>query len=168
MDVKTLILTLAIGLGLSPIGSGAYVFDFVLGFLRDLLASGFQVPVSSANSESLPKWSFDVAVTRSPLYQPSMLDVINGSYRTELIEVAARRQLFEDSNHWLFASIGASPTFAVYSPDWVALNRGRTQAAALGWQLQSDMRFSFAVEYEFRKIGDNNDNALQIGVHYLF
>ena len=155
----------AAGLWLSAFHTSAQESE--LRFWRDLSSANLPLPTTKPRSPA-DMWAFDVSVTTAPNFQATGFDIINGAYRTELIEVAARRRLFSESSQWLFASVGATPSFAVYSPDWVTLNQQQAQAATLGWQLQNTIGFSFAVEYEYRKLGDNDDNALQIGVHYLF
>lgn len=134
-----------------------------------------QLSHTSSKPNTLPSssqkdavWRFDVSLKPQVTYSKDWVDHISGPLVQDMLRLEASRRLPFTERQWLFATVGASPVYFGENPDTMPLVGSTNLAASLGWQLNHGYGFTLAVEYEYRELGLQKANALQIGMHYLF
>ena len=116
----------------------------------------------------LPKWRFDIRMnSRSNPYVPTNLP------RVDLLDLAAvslsaRRAVTSSSTQWVYATLRNTQYFLNPQAAALPITGHNATAAGVGWQFGEPYGFGLAVGYEFRYVGDENNNSLVMGVHYYF
>lgn len=116
----------------------------------------------------LPKWRFDVHMnSRGNTYVPDLLPRVN-LLDVAAVSVSARRAVTASSSQWVYATLRNTQYFLSPQAAELPLTGHNATAAGVGWQFGEPYGFGLAVGYEFRYVGDENNNSLVMGVHYFF
>ncbi len=113
----------------------------------------------------LPKWRFDVRMNgRNRTYVPVTLPTLD----LAAVSVSARRAVTSSSRQWVYATLRNTQYFVNPEAAALPITGSNATAAGVGWQFGEPYGFGLAVGYEFRYVGEENNNSLVMGVHYYF
>jgi hypothetical protein len=119
-------------------------------------------------SKKIAKWKLQSSFAQQPL---EILVLGRGDLRYPNINstrVSARRAFdFRFPQHF-YASFDRTDTTQSFNINWQYLPQNIGTFTRLGWLLGDPETLNMAIEYEHRKVGSNESNALQLGVHYWF
>lgn len=119
-------------------------------------------------SKKIDKWNLQSRFEQQSL---EVLVLGRGDLRYPNINsasVSARRTFDFSYPQHIYASFDRSDSSQPNHVNWQYLPKDIGTFTRLGWLLGDPETLNMAIEYEHRKVGSSENNALRLGVHYWF